>query len=293
MTTGFRQRPQDRPPHLTPPGPNAGPDNDEPLPDAMYQGPHFTRTMEIVQTVFLDQEATLVSGDSPVYYRDPQGKQRFVKPDCYVVFGVDQRAIRERNGYYIEEVERPPDFALEIASESTADNDIGFKRNLYARLGIGEYWRFDASGGDYYGEPLAGEELVDGAYRPIELHQTPGGVIWGHSPTLGLDLCWEDRRLQFYDPAKGEYRRDLREAEAALMEMQDEMTRAEERLNNEQAARRTAEQTAHDEQAARRTAEQTARDEQAAREAAEERERRLLEQIRSLSEGREPPEQRP
>ena len=94
MTTRFRRRPQDLPLHMTPPGPNAGPDNDEPLPDAMYQGPNFTRTMEIVYTIFMDQESTLVSGDSPVYYRDPQGEQRFVKPDCYVTFGVDQRAIR-------------------------------------------------------------------------------------------------------------------------------------------------------------------------------------------------------
>ena len=168
---------------------------------------------------------------------------------------------------------RPPDFALEIASESTADNDTGFKRNLYARLGIGEYWRFDASGGDYYGEPLAGEKLVDGAYCPIELHETSDGIIWGHSPTLGLDLCWVNERLQFYDPAKGEYHRDLREAEAVLMEMQDELTRAEQRLNNEREARRAAEQAAN-----------------AQREAAEERERRLLEQIRRLSESCEPPE---
>ena len=65
MTTRFRRRPQDLPLHMTPPGPNAGPDNDEPLPDAMYQGPNFTRTMEIVYTIFMDQESTLVSGDSP------------------------------------------------------------------------------------------------------------------------------------------------------------------------------------------------------------------------------------
>ena len=26
---------------------------------------------------------------------------------------------------------------------STADNDVGDKREVYERLGIGEYWRFD------------------------------------------------------------------------------------------------------------------------------------------------------
>ena len=114
---------------------------------------------------------------------------------------------------------------------------------------------------------------MDGTYCPIELHETSDGIIWGHSPTLGLDLCWVNERLQFYDPAKGEYHRDLREAEAVLMEMQDELTRAEQRLNNEREARRAAEQAAN-----------------AQREAAEERERRLLEQIRRLSESCEPSE---
>ena len=50
----------------------------------------------------------------------------------------------------IWEVGKPPDFVLEVASESTASNDTGDKRDLYARMGVAEYWRFDASGGDFY-----------------------------------------------------------------------------------------------------------------------------------------------
>ena len=305
MTTGARRRPQNRPAYMTLPGPNAAPDNYEPLPDAMFQAPHFTRTMEIVQTHFLHQESTVVSGDTPVYFRDCQDNQRFFRPDCYVAFDVDQVAIRERNGYFIDEVGKPPDFALEIASETTAENDIGFKRNLYAWLGIGEYWRFDPTGGRLYGAPLAGERLVDGAYQPFDIHETPDGVIWGHSPALGLDLCWVEERLQLYNLATGEYLRDLPEAEAQIIELQDEMTRTEERLNNERAAREEAQQAAQDERVAREEAQQAAQDEriareeaqqaaqdeQAARQEVEAREQALLEQLRRLLEGRDPPEQ--
>ena len=37
------------------------------------------------------------------------------------------------------------------------------------------------------------------------------GVIWGHSPLLGLDLCWDNARLRFYDPASQEYLLDQME----------------------------------------------------------------------------------
>jgi hypothetical protein len=48
----------------------------------------------------------------------------------------------------------------------------------------------------------------------MPLNYGPEGLIWGHSPALGLDLCWDNSRLRFYDPAAGEYLRSLAEAEA-------------------------------------------------------------------------------
>jgi hypothetical protein len=180
----------------------------------MYQEPFFTETMHILRTYFWGRAAMLISGDSAIYYRDSQGHQQMVKPDCYIAFGVDEFAIRTRNGYFIPEVGKPPDFALEIASESTYENDLGPKRELYARLGIGEYWRFDGTGGSFYGVGLAGDRLEDGEYRPIEVSQDAEGVVWGHSRVLGLDLCWVDGKLRFYDPVAGEYLRNLPEAEA-------------------------------------------------------------------------------
>ena len=34
----------------------------------------------------------------------------------------------------------------------------------YGRFGVGEYWRFDPSGGEYHDAALAGDRLVDGRY---------------------------------------------------------------------------------------------------------------------------------
>ena len=182
--------------YLTPPDPGM-PDDYEPLPDAMLQEPHFTETMQVVRTLFLSHDTALVSGDTPIYYRDEAGVQRIVRPDCYVAFGVDEVAIRRRNGYYLDEVGRPPDFVLEIASESTHTEDTGRKRDLYARLGVGEYWRFDGSGENFYPELLIGEALVEGEYVPLEMHENVGRSNLGSQPGLGHGPVLGQRAIAF------------------------------------------------------------------------------------------------
>ena len=147
---------------------------------------------------------------------------------------MDALAIRRRKLYLPWEVGKPPDFALEVGSESTYRNDLGPKRDLYARIGISEYWRFDPTGGDYYGQPLAGEQLIDGTYQPIELTTDPDGVLKGYSPMLTRSLCWRDGMLELYDPETSTYHRDLTQAEA-------ELEAASEALNAERIGREAAE----------------------------------------------------
>ena len=108
-----------------------------------------------------------------------------------------------------------PDFVLEVGSESTARHDVTGKRDIYARIGVAEYWRFDRSGGELYGEPLAGDFLEGGTYRPAELTTEPDGILKGYSPVLRLSLAWRDGMLVFYDPEAGEYLRNLREERVA------------------------------------------------------------------------------
>ena len=75
---------------------------------------------------------------------------------------------------------------MEVASESTAANDLGSKRELYERLGVQEYWRFDHhKDGKYYGQPLAGERLVDGVYQPYEISVDEDGSFEGLQRTAG------------------------------------------------------------------------------------------------------------
>ena len=205
-------------------GPDAPPLPDpEPLPDGMQQNPHIIHVMQILDDIRGRRPGVFVDTNTIVYY-DPADRNRRFQPDVYAAFDVDAEAIRERNGYVIWEVGKPPDFVLEVASESTADNDIGYKRDLYARVGIPEYWRFDASGGDMYGAALVGEYLENGVYQPFPIHTAPDGATWGYSPLLNLNLRWNDERLELQDPETGEIlldRRGVRLAQEAALEQRD------------------------------------------------------------------------
>ena len=136
-------------------------------------------------------------------------------------------SLEGNNTYLLWKVGKPPDFILEIGSHSTARADLGSKRDLYAELGVGEYWRYDATGGEFYGEPLVGEVLVEGVYRRLEMVREDDGRVWGHSGVLNLALWWAEGDLRFWDPVVGRW----------VLSHEEERDRAEE----ERTARLTAE----------------------------------------------------
>ena len=254
----------------------------QPMPDGEYQAPIYVDALATLRTHFEESPDVRVNGNTLIYY--VQGNPQIsVSPDCYVVTGLSpeqQENINRNNTYRLWEVGKPPDFVMEIASENTKSNDLVGKRELYARLGIGEYWRYDQTGGDFYGEPLVGERLVDGEYQPIPLREDEDGRLWARSEALNLDLYWDDVELRFWDPVAEKWLLKPREERAGRLA-------AEERAAQERAGRLAAESRADQEQAAR-LAEQAAR--QAAEERAQELEARLAEiQAQLRGNGNPPP----
>ena len=127
---------------------------------------------------------------------------------------------------------------MKLASGSTWRGDMREKRDIYAEMGVTEYWRFDPTC-DYFFPPLAGEWLGETEYRTIELTAHRDDLVWGHSAILdvwmsGLDVCaLPDGNLRFYDPASGQWLRTLHEESTARQE-------AETALREEAAAPQAA-----------------------------------------------------
>ena len=213
-------------------------------PDAMDQEQPVHEIFGLLASRFTDfgqRPDTFLSSNTIICY-DRGNLNVRVSPDVYLAFEVDAQAIRQRKLYLPWEVGKPPDWALEIGSSSTGREDVGRKRQIYARIGIPEYWRFDPTEkGEYHGQRLAGDRLVAGVYEPIELTTAPDGLLKGYSEILGLSLCWAGGWPRLYDPATDTYLEnwrevwDAREAERTAREV------AEAQAAVEQAARLAAE----------------------------------------------------
>ena len=120
-------------------------------------------------------------------------------PDIGVALEADDELFDKQNGYIVSSQGFRPDFVLEIAAVATSRNDVEKGRRFYAKLGIGEYWRFDRTGRSY-GSKLIGDRLIDGRYVSSPTRVMPDGVIRDYSSALGLYICWRNGRLDFYDP---------------------------------------------------------------------------------------------
>ena len=182
-------------------------------------------------------DTTLVISETPLGWQYSQ-REGILIPDLLVAFDVDPVAVIARRGYAIEEQGKAPDFVLEVASESTGQQDEGRKRTGYAAYGVQEYWRFDSSGGEYHRRPLAGDTLADGEYRPITVHRNDDTHYWGRSAALNLSLCWEDGQLRWWDPAAERYLETHdEEADGRIAERQGRLAEQEARLTAEARVR--------------------------------------------------------
>ncbi len=207
---------------------------DPPKNPDMQQREQLYRVDSALRSHFADRSDVLISGEG--YLRnDPYNPAEQLAPDCVVAFGVDPDAVIGRNGYVISEVGKPPDFILEVASRSTGRLDYTTKREGYAQYGVPEYWRFDETGGRFHDTALAGDTLVDGEYVPVHIERTSGGMIWGHSEVLGLDVCWDSGRLRFYDPNAGAYLPNAEELKSELAAERTGRLEAEARASEAEA----------------------------------------------------------
>ena len=166
----------------------------------------------------------------------------------YVVVGAPTHP--PRDSYLLWNEPKGPDFVLEVTSASTRGTDERRKRDVYAALGVREYFLYDPRA-EWLTPPLQGFRLHEGAYRavPAVTVLSNRGVAVA-SEVLGLELRdeREERRVRLRDPATGEVLLTHEEAEQAREESRQareeaERTReeAERAREKEAAARRAAE----------------------------------------------------
>ena len=230
------------------------------------------RTLQVFDEYFKQYPDAYVSGDILMYYVEG-APRKSVSPDVLVAFGLGKKP---RPNYLVWVEGKVPDFAMEFSSKNTYQNDLGRKMELYASLGIQDYFLCDIEG-LYLPSPLMGFTLVDGLYVPISADAEGGlhsaalnldfhiGDVgrWLHSPTPNLDFPAEVMGLGIYDPIEEAWLQTpaesaLAQAELALARAEAAEARAETaeaRVETAEARVETAEARAEQETIARQEAE--------------------------------------
>ena len=135
----------------------------------------------------------ILSSNHPVRSH-PDDLRISLAPDLFFAYVEDPSLFLSETGYNIWQVGKPPDLVIEVASPSTYRKDIEEKPAIYASMGIPEYWLFDPTGDELYGQSLMGYRLIDGEYIPIEIEPNEHGLPSGYSAVWNARLCGINRR---------------------------------------------------------------------------------------------------
>jgi Uma2 family endonuclease len=210
------------------------PDSDGlPMADNDAQLKAMINLLQALEARYSGQPDVYISGNLFIYYVEGNPGLR-VAPDAFVVFGVPKG---KRRSYRVWEEGRFPAIVFEIASQECWQDLLKKKKDLYERLGIGEYIVFDPDG-EFIQPRLQGFRLEQDRYRQIP-PEPDGSLV---SRATGLRMVAEGENLRLIDAATGERylwaeeEREARGKEAAARRA------AEERAAREAAARRALEE---------------------------------------------------
>jgi Uma2 family endonuclease len=221
-------------PHPIPPSSNElvlGPG--EPMESAR----HLRQMMLLVDSLeFAWRERTdfFVGGDFWLYFSETQSKRNdFRGPDVMVVLGTTRR---ERRAWVVwDEDGKSPSVIIELLSETTEHVDRGEKMQVYARLGVGEYFLFDPFSGvlEGYDLDVHRRAYVEKSLDPLGRVRCEQMDLWlGKVPGSyhGIDAPWlrwisPDGSVLALPAEKADAETDRANAEAARANAEAERAR--------------------------------------------------------------------
>jgi Uma2 family endonuclease len=146
---------------------------------------------EALRDYFSEAPNVYVASDM-FWYWEKGNPKACTAPDGLVAKGVVGK--HHRKSFREWEEGTRPCVIIEVVSERTWKEDVKEKRDLYASLGVAEYFLFDPEGG--FLEPaVQGYRYRDGHYESI----VPDGNGCLSSEELGLRLCREGNLPRFRD----------------------------------------------------------------------------------------------
>lgn len=152
------------------------------------------RIIELLK-LFFSGRHVYISGNLLIYYVEGNPKKS-VAPDVFVVLNCDPA---RRRIFKVWEEGKGPSFILEVTSKKTRRQDLGAKKEIYAHLGVAEYFLYDPLA-EWMHPSLQGFRLVEGIYAPLGLDERESLV----SEQLGITFRLEAGQLLLVETATGQ-----------------------------------------------------------------------------------------
>ncbi len=153
-----------------------------------------------------------VGGNNMIYFAEGFPKLSFA-PDVYLIPGLDKTP---RRIIKLWEEKNAPSVIFEITSRATWEVDLGDKMDLYAQIGVREYFVYDVEH-EELDPPLRGFRLVNNQYE--RLHANEDGEIYSEEMRLVLQEI--DGTLRLINPQTREILKTYAESDAALREAEE------------------------------------------------------------------------
>ncbi|CAN5572780.1 hypothetical protein BH10ACI1_BH10ACI1_11390 [soil metagenome] len=158
----------------------------------------FIRLISLLLESFFDSRNDVVVGGDLMIYYDKGNARKWLAPDVFVCFGVENKL---RRTFKVWEEGVFPQIVFEIASDSTFENDLGGKRLDYARLGVEEYYLLDPER-EYLPSPLMAFRRQNGRLLSADVENNR--VL---SPLLNLEIVDTGKSFRLFNPQTKEFLR--------------------------------------------------------------------------------------
>jgi Uma2 family endonuclease len=166
----------------------------KPLGETDYHVLAIILILQAIEDLTRDVETVHVASNLFLYYEEGNPKARKA-PDVMVTLGV-KRGLRRTFKTWVEKA--VPNAVFEVTSRKTKKQDLVIKPEIYARIGIKEYYLFDPEA-TYLKPCFQGFRLKSGRYEPLS-PEADGGLT---TQELPAHMIPEGHLLRFIDLRTG------------------------------------------------------------------------------------------
>lgn len=178
---------------------------------------HYTLISDFVKMLklfFAERDDVFIAANLNLYY-EKNKPRKYHTPDIMVVFGIPNQ---DRKVYKLWEERQFPQVIFEVASDTTWKKDISDKVEVYEKFGVEEYYLLDPENA-YLPLPLMAYRR--GENGRLRLEFTEDNRIF--SPSLNLEIIWENRKFRLFDSVNQEFLLTIEELKAELDRLKAEL----------------------------------------------------------------------